>query len=288
MNAIDDSWRVDRIRTALEEADAILIGAGAGLSAAAGLLYLDSGTFNRWFPGYHERYGLRCICEAAFFPFPTPEEFYAYWARHISAIRFRHPPGKPYLDLHSVVKGRNHFVLTTNVDGQFVKAGFDPARVCTPQGDYGFFQCAAPCSDDLYPNESTILTMLGALTEGRFAIPGELIPRCPRCGGYLEPNIRKGAHFVEAPWLARYKDLERFLEESRSGKLLLLEFGVGFNTPTIIRFPFERMAQQWENASLLRVNREEAEIGETERIQTFSMDAGVWIAALANPPGETD
>lgn len=275
---------VELARAILDEADAILIGAGAGLSAAAGLLYLDAPTFREWFPGYAERYGLRCIYEAAFFEFPTVEEHYAYWARHIRTIRYRFPAGKPYLDLEAIVSRRDHFALTTNVDGQFVKAGFAPERVLTPQGDYAYFQCSAPCSDELYRNETTIEAMLSGIPPDAMAIRTRDVPRCPRCGRLLEPNIRKSAAFVESPWMRKREDMDAFLAAAKGGRLVLLELGVGFNTPGIIRFPFERLAAMGEETTLIRVNRDE--IAAVEALSTRGMlpvaaDAGAFLAALA-------
>ena len=286
MSTTDDSLRADMgaLCSAVDDADTILIGAGAGLSAAAGLLYMDFTTFGDWFPGYHEKYGLRYIYEAAFFDFPSVEEYYAYWTRHISTIRFRYPVGKPYLDLYSIVKDRSYFVLTTNVDGQFVKAGFNQNRVCTPQGDYAYFQCSQPCCNDLYPNRETVESLLASMTSGSFAVQSEDIPRCPHCDSLLEPNIRKGSNFVESPWMEKYYDLNKFLERSGSGKLLLLEFGVGFNTPSIVRYPFERIAATHGDSLLIRVNRDDAGttlIKRSARVKTYAGDAGLFLAALA-------
>ncbi|MCG6880676.1 MAG: NAD-dependent protein deacetylase, SIR2 family [Deltaproteobacteria bacterium] len=286
MSTTDDSLLADMgaLCSAIDEADAILIGAGAGLSAAAGLLYMDFTTFGNWLPEYHEKYGLRYIYEAAFFDFPSIEEYYAYWARHISTIRFRHPVGKPYLDLYSIVKDRSYFVLTTSVDGQFIKAGFNPNRICTPQGDYGYFQCSRPCSNDLYPNQEIVESLLASMTSGSFAIRSEDIPRCPHCASLLEPNIRKGSNFVESPWMEKYPDLNKFLERSGSGKLLLLEFGVGFNTPSIVRYPFERIAATHGDSLLIRVNRDDAGatlIKRSARVKTYAGDAGLFLATFA-------
>lgn len=284
MNDTGASFRSDlpTLQKLIEDADAILIGAGAGLSAAAGLLYTDGSTFRSWFPGYNERYGLTNIYEAAFFNFPTVEEYYAYWARHINTIRFNFPAGQCYLDLYAIMKERNYFVLTTNVDGQFAKAGFDPRRICTPQGDYAFFQCSTPCSDELYPNEKIILAMQENMTAGAFAIRSRDIPTCQRCNSLLVPNIRKDTRFVEAPWMENYQSLNKFLEQAK-GKTLLLEFGVGFNTPTIIRYPFERMAANRENTKLVRVNRDgnQSDIKEAGSVITaYSVDLALFIGIL--------
>lgn len=276
---------IDKAKTLLREADSILIGAGAGLSAAAGLLYMDEPTFRSWFPLYAEKYGLRYIYEAAFFDFPTVEESFGYWANHIQTIRHRYPAGKPYLDLAAFMADRNCFVLTTNVDGQFVKAGFPEERVLTPQGDYAFFQCSRPCSDELYPNAEMTERMLARMPRGSTAILSEDVPHCPKCGALLEPNLRKGANFVEAPWLKKYEALSSFLQESKKGKLVLLELGVGFNTPGIIRYPFERLAVERADAALLRVNQEDTETsvsGAERRLVPYKMEIGAFLNALVH------
>jgi NAD-dependent SIR2 family protein deacetylase len=248
---------VDRARALLDAADSILIGAGAGLSAAAGLLYLDTPIFREWFPGYADRYGLRCIYEATFFEFPTVEEHYAYWARHIRTVRYRFPAGKPYLDLRAIVAERDRFALTTNVDGQFVKAVFAPERVLTPQGDDAYFQCSGPCSDELSRNETAIEAMLAGIPPDAMAIRTQDVPRCPHCGRLLEPNIRKSDAFVGSPWMPKLEAMNAFLAAAKGRRLVLLELGGGCNTPGIIRFPFERLAATREGTALIRVNRDE-------------------------------
>jgi NAD-dependent SIR2 family protein deacetylase len=191
------------------------------------------------FPGYHDRYGLKTINEADFYQFPTQEEQYAYRFRHITAIRYAFPPGKPYLDLHRIVKDKNHVILTTNIDGQFFKSGFDTEKICFPQGDLSFFQCSTPCNDELYPNEQTVKELLSHIGDTDFSIPAADIPRCPHCGNPLIPNVRRNKSFVGKPWIEKFEMLNDFLDASRGKKMLFLELGVGFNTPGIIRNQFE-------------------------------------------------
>ncbi|MBN2029327.1 hypothetical protein JW824_03685 [bacterium] len=248
--------QVDEVHSLIRESKAVLIGAGAGLSAAAGLLYMDFDTFKKWFPGYHEKYGLRYIYEAAFYPFPTPEEYYAYWARHILTIRYHYAVGTPYKNLYNLVKDKYYFVLTTNVDGQFVKAGFDPERLCTPQGNYGFFQCSKPCSSDLYPNRALLEKMVEGMDHSSLKIQTKDIPRCPNCGSLLEPNLRKDSRFVEKPWMEKMEALETFINRNIEDSLLLLEIGAGYNTPSIVRFPFEKIVLTNKNATLVRINQD--------------------------------
>jgi NAD-dependent SIR2 family protein deacetylase len=275
---------IDAIKRELDSANAILVGAGAGLSAAAGLLYTDFETFRTWFPGYHERYGLRYIYQAAFFDFPSIEEYYAYWARHITKIRYDFPVGKPYTDLRTILDGRNYFVLSTNADGQFEKVGFDTTRLCTPQGDYAFFQCSTPCRETIYPNRQIVSSMLSSIGEHEFAIRTEDIPRCPNCGEPLVPNLRKDSRFVEAPWLGRFDDFRAFVRDALSGRLLLLELGVGFNTPGIIRFPFEDMVSQRTNTAMIRINKDDPEVSLQSAgglVGTYPLDAAAVLNAVA-------
>ncbi len=235
-------------------AENIVIGAGAGLSAAAGLLYTDPAFFKEHFPGYAERYGLSYTYEAAFHEFPTLEEHYTCWARHIKNIRIDFPSGEVYRNLLNLIKEKNTFVITTNCDGQFDKAGFDRQRMFTPQGDYSFFQCSVPCSDELYSNGAWVRKMLDGLSDDDFAAKTEDIPRCPRCGELLVPNLRKDSSFVEKPWMEKHKDYVSFINGVKGEELLLLELGVGFNTPTIIRFPFEQLAADRPDTTLIRIN----------------------------------
>jgi NAD-dependent SIR2 family protein deacetylase len=251
---------MEKIKTSLDKAEAIIIGAGAGLSSAAGLAYDNADTFDALFPGYHDRYGLKTINEADFYSFPTPEEQYAYWIRHIAAIRYDFPPGKPYLDLHRIVKDKNHVILTTNTDGQFFKSGFDTGKICFPQGDLSFFQCSTPCSDELYPNEQTVKQILSHIGDTDFTIPTADIPHCPHCGSLLVPNVRRGKNFVEKPWIEKYEMLNDFLDANRGKKMLFLELGVGFNTPGIIRHEFEFLFMMRKYAQMIRVNLNIVEI----------------------------
>jgi NAD-dependent SIR2 family protein deacetylase len=242
------------LKTALDKAEAVIIGAGSGMSNAGGLRYDDTGFFNATFPGYQDCYSLRTINEADFYRFPKPEEQYAYWTRLISAIRYNHPPGKPYHDLHCIIKDKNHFILTTNTDGQFQKAGFCPENICTPQGDLAFFQCSKPCNDTIYPNEKIIQKMLASLAPQDFTINPEHIPHCPACGSPLIPNVRRDENFIEKPWIGQYQKLHNFIHARKGKNILLLELGVGINTPGIIRYPFEHLTLQRNNTFLIRIN----------------------------------
>jgi NAD-dependent SIR2 family protein deacetylase len=272
------------IKATLDKSEALIIGAGSGLSTAAGLDYADVDFFNTLFPGYYNRYGLQSIYEADFYPFPTPEEQYAYWFKSISAIRYAFPPGKPYLDLHRIIKEKNHVILTTNTDGQFFKSGFDLEKICFPQGDLSFFQCSKPCNDELYPNENTVKEILSHTGDTDFAIPAADIPRCPHCGSPLIPNVRRSKKFVGKPWTAKYEMLNDFLDANRGKKMLFLELGVGFNTPGIIRHEFEFLFMTRKYAQMIRINLNVIEISlihNEDRAAIIQGDLGPILGKLA-------
>ncbi|GHU15741.1 hypothetical protein FACS189450_00910 [Spirochaetia bacterium] len=272
------------LKTAIGQADAIIIGAGSGLSTGAGIRYDDTGFFNATFPGYHTRYGLRTINEADFYQFPASEDQYAYWTRLISAIRYNHPPGKPYLDLHRIIRDKDYFVLTTNTDGQFQKAVFNLDNICTPQGDLAFFQCSKPCDDAIYPNDQIIKKLLASLGPQDFAVKAEHIPHCPNCGNPLIPNIRRDNTFVEKPWTAKYQNLIDLINAHKGKNILLLELGVGINTPGIIRYPFEHLTLQRNNTYLIRINLKTDNISlltNSDKAAIIQADIGPLLEELA-------
>jgi len=257
------SARIDAAGRALAESDHILIGAGAGLSAAAGLNYQDAQLFGAWYPQF-AALGYRNIWDAITHHWSPDDanrlQFWAFWATHIQRIRYDAGPGKAYLDLHLLVREKSHFVITTNVDGQFKKAGFDPHRMFTPQGDYAKFQCARPCRNVLYDNLEMVQRMLANLDDSKLRVREEDVPRCPNCGDYLERNLRRDARFVEEPWMEKQGDFADFVNHSTGGRLVLLELGVGFNTPSVIRWPFERITAQHPQATLIRINLDDARV----------------------------
>jgi NAD-dependent SIR2 family protein deacetylase len=272
------------LKAAIDKAEALIIGTGAGLSAAAGLAYDNADTFNALFPGYHDRYGLKTISEADFYHFPTPEEQYAYWVKSIAAIRYDYPPGKPYLDLYRIVKDKNHVILTTNTDGQFIKSGFDPGKICFPQGDLSFFQCPTPCTDERYPNEQTVKQILSHISDTDFSVPTADIPRCLHCSNPLVPNVRMNKNFVEKPWIEKYEMLNDFLDANRGKKMLFLELGVGFNTPGIIRREFEFLFMMRKYAEMIRINLNVIEISlihKEDRAAVIQGDLGPILQKLA-------
>lgn len=226
----------------IAEADAVVIGAGSGLSTAAGLSYSGE-RFSRYFSDFIEKYHMKDMYSAGFYPFATQEEKWAYWSRHILCNRYDQPAGRAYLDLFKLVKGKDYFVLTTNVDHQFWLAGFEPDRIFATQGDYGMFQCRKACHNKLYDNEDRVRAM--AVQQKNCLIPSHLVPKCPVCGGEMEVNLRCDGYFVEdEAWHRAAEKYKRFLTSNLHRNLLLLELGVGMNTPVIIKYPFWQMAKR--------------------------------------------
>lgn len=248
--------QIERLLGALRQADAVLIGAGAGLSAAAGLTYSGE-RFEKHFSDFAQKYGIQDMYAGGFYPFPTLEEYWAWWSRHIFVNRYDVPAGKPYLDLLRLVQDKDYFVLTTNVDHQFQMAGFDKARLFYMQGDYGLWQCAKPCHSRTYDNEQAVRKMVDSQRDMR--IPSGLIPRCPVCGAPMTMNLRCDDAFVQdAGWYAAQRRYDGFLQSHAHARLLLLELGVGFNTPGIIKLPFWKMALQNPQVTYACLNLDEA------------------------------
>lgn len=249
----DYSRRINQLRQLIADANYVLIGAGAGLSAAAGLDYAG-GDFRHEFAEWIQRYGITDLYSSAFYPFETEEERWAYWVMHIWFARYRTEAASLYLRLHEWVKDKEHFVITTNVDGQFEKAGFDKNRIFATQGDYACFQPADGKKKVLYDNKEWVKQALKSIKDCR--IPTELIPHTPD-GQPVSMNLRSDDTFVEdAHWHKQLSLYWDFVEKASQSRLLLLEFGVGFNTPVIIRFPFERMASGFPDTTLVRFNRD--------------------------------
>ena len=247
---------IERLREALDTADAVVIGAGAGLSASAGLTYSGE-RFERYFSDFRAKYGIRDMYSGGFFPFDGPEEHWAWWSRQIMVNRYERAPKPVYDALLNLVKGRDYFVLTTNVDHQFQLAGFDKKRLFYTQGDYGLWQCSGPCHQETYENEETVRRMFAEQKDMR--VPSALVPYCPRCGRPMAMNLRCDNTFVQDKgWYeaaGRYGD---FLRRHTGTRVLLLELGVGGNTPVIIKYPFWKMAMQDKNITYACINQEEA------------------------------
>lgn len=243
---------VSGLKRALNEADAVLVGAGAGLSAAAGLTYSGE-RFRRLFPDFIKAYGITDMYSGGFYPFATPEERWAWWSRHVWHNRYE-PGSLPlYAKLLELVKDKNYFVLTSNVDHQFRLAGFAKERLFYMQGDYGLWQCSVPCHESTYENKEAVLAMLKAQKNMR--IPSDLVPRCPRCGAPMAMNLRCDDTFVEDEgWFAANERYRDFVRRHQDCSLLLLELGVGYNTPGIIKYPFWEMAKKNPRATYAALN----------------------------------
>ena len=237
-----------RLHQAIEQSDAVLIGAGAGLSASAGFSYKGE-RFERYFKDFASKYGFHDMYVGGFFPYPTAEEYWAYWSRYIMVNRYMDAPKPVYQALLSLVQKKDYFVLTTNVDHCFQKAGFDKSRLFYTQGDYGLFQCSAPCCQKTWDNEEVIRRMAEEQKDMR--VPTSLIPLCPRCGKPMTMNLRSDDTFVQDDgWYQAAGQYKRFLLQHQKGRILYLELGVGYNTPGIIKYPFWKMALQNPEAVL--------------------------------------
>ncbi|MGG7618110.1 Sir2 silent information regulator family NAD-dependent deacetylase [Bacillus coreaensis] len=249
--------RLEKVKMALEKADYILLGGGAGLSAAAGLTYSGK-RFTDHFGPFIEKYRFTDLYTSSFYPFETEEEKWAYWAKHISLNRYDTGATKLYKDLFQLVKDKKYFVLSTNVESQFEKAGFPSDKVFEIQGDYCYLQCAKGCHDKLYYNESLVREMIEETHDCK--IPTRLVPICPVCGGKMDVNLRKDQYFVQdEKWYELDMAYKSFLQETEGKDIVYMELGVGFNTPGIIRYPFERMTYHNEKATLVRLNKNEPE-----------------------------
>ena len=295
--ARDREENIRRLRAALQEADAVVIGAGSGLSTAAGYTYAGE-RFEHYFADFIEKYGITDMYSGGFYPFHGLEEYWAWWSRHIWVNRYAPIPTQLYAELLQTVADKEYFVLTTNVDHCFQRAGFDKGRLFYTQGDYGLWQCSRPCHHKTYDNEEPVREMLlaqgfvigedGALEIPdqeaiRMAVPTELVPRCPRCGRPMTMNLRADDTFVEdAGWQranGRYRD---FLRRHEGEKIVYWEIGVGYNTPVIIKYPFWRMTAKDPNAVYVCMSRSRAAAPAEIRDRSICLagDTGEVIRAL--------
>ncbi len=266
------SDNVKKLKEALEGADAVVVGAGAGLSTSAGFVYSGE-RFERYFSDFASKYRFSDMYSGGFYPYASQEEFWAYWSRYIWVNRYMGAPKPVYDELYRLVTGRDYFVITTNVDHCFQKAGFDKKRLFYTQGDYGLFQCSEPCHNKTYENEETVREMV--LSQGweisadsslilpdgaalKMTVPSELLPRCPVCGRPMAMNLRSDDRFVEDEgWHEAAERYSNFLR-TRTGKVLFLELGVGYNTPAIIKYPFWNMTDKDPQAVYACVNHGDA------------------------------
>lgn len=281
---------INRLRETLSTADTVLIGAGAGLSVSAGFTYAGK-RFDRYFDDFARKYHFQDMYAGGFYPYETLEEHWAYWSRYIYINRYMSAPKPVYDKLYDLVKGKDYFVLTTNVDHCFQKAGFDKRRLFYTQGDYGLFQCSRPCHPKTYDNESVIRKMVeaqgyrfeddGALVlpeeiSPEMTVPSELIPYCPVCGKPMSMNLRADETFVEDEgWHLAAKRYAEFLRNHRKGNILFLEAAVGFNTPGIIKYPFWQMTAENPKSVYVCINYGEAVCPKEISAQSICIDGDI-------------
>ncbi len=247
---------IKKLKQTLDKCDAVVLGAGAGLSAAAGFTYSGE-RFKKYFSDFEKKYGIKDMYSGGFYPFETQEEYWAWWSRHIYVNRYVDLPSDLYERLFNLVKDKNYFVLTTNVDHCFQKAGFDKKKLFYTQGDYGLFQCSEPCCMETFDNEEIIKEMLEQQRDMK--IPTALIPKCPYCRKPLTTNLRSDDKFVQDDgWYKANERYTEFIRRHKNLKVLYLELGVGFNTPGIIKYPFWQMTSENPNAVYACVNKYEA------------------------------
>jgi NAD-dependent SIR2 family protein deacetylase len=264
------SDRIKRARTAIKNAEKLVIGAGAGLSAAAGIEY-NGNRFTENFKPFIEKYGMKDLYTSSFYPFKTQEEKWAYWAKHISLNLFETPVKGLYIRLIELASLKDYFVITTNVEGQFMKAEVEKSRFFEVQGNYGYFQCEKACHDKLYYNEEIVAQMISETFDCR--IPSSLVPKCHVCGGNMEVNLRKDNYFVQdSNWFTSESNYIKFITSTEGKSTVFLELGVGYNTPGIIRFPFENMVRINPNALLIRLNRDHMDVKSETLESTVSFD----------------
>lgn len=252
----DSSGQIEQLKKELAQTDAVVIGAGAGLSTSAGFVYSGE-RFRQYFSDFEAKYGFHDMYSGGFYPYATPEEHWAYWSRYIYINRYMDAPKPVYDNLFKLVKSKDYFVITTNVDHCFQKAGFDKKRLFYTQGDYGLFQCSEPCCQETFENEEIIRSMVEQQKEMR--IPTELLPVCPHCGKPLTMNLRSDDKFVEDDgWHEAAERYKLFLHRHQNMRILFLELGVGYNTPSIVKYSFWRMTHDWPNATYACLNYGEA------------------------------
>jgi len=288
---------LEKLRTALDEANAVVIGAGSGLSTSAGFTYAGE-RFEKYFSDFAEKFGIKDMYSGGFYPFPDMETYWAWWSRHIWINRYEKAPKPVYEELRKLVEEKDYFVITTNVDHQFQMAGFDKKRLFYTQGDYGLVQCSKPCHKETYDNRELMEQMLRAqgyeigedgrlvLPDGvtlKMKVPMELIPHCPVCGELMTVNLRCDGTFVEDEgWHQAAERYSVFLRRHQNLKTVFIDAGTGMNTPTIIKFAFWRMTNEWPSATYVCLNKGETYAPEEIRDQAICIndDIGVSVGNL--------
>lgn len=281
--------KIDEFQEILHKADAVLIGAGAGLSTSAGFAY-GGAHFHRYFADFEAKYDFHDMYSGGFYRFSTLEEQWAYWSRFIYLNRYCDPPKPVYSTLLESIKDKDYFVLTTNVDHCFQKAGFDKHRLFYTQGDYGLWQCSKPCHNTTYDNEEIVRQMVKAqgfrITEKgleipngasiKMDVPSELVPRCPKCGRPMSMNLRADNTFVQDEgWYAAAGRYDDFVRQNEDTFILYLELGVGMNTPGIIKYNFWQQTYQNPKARYVCINQKEAYAPREIAHQSLCMEADI-------------
>ena len=270
------SEEIRKLRNALAEAETVVIGAGAGLSTSAGFDYAGE-RFQKYFADFAEKYGFHDMYSGGFYPYATPEEHWAYWSRYIYINRYMDAPKPAYQQLFQLVKDKDYFVITTNVDHCFQKAGFDKNRLFYTQGDYGLFQFSEPCCKETFENEDLIRQMWEEQRD--MHIPSALLPTCPHCGKPMTMNLRADDRFVEDEgWHRAAEHYENFLRTRQNMRVLYLELGVGYNTPVIIKYPFWKMTFQNPKATYACINYGEAVCLDVIKQQAICINADIGAA----------
>lgn len=277
------------IKEKIEQAEAVIIGAGAGLSTSAGFTYSGE-RFDRYFSDFHKKYGFTDMYSGGFYPYATLKKYWGYWCRYIYINRYMDAPKPVYKDILELVKNKNYFVLTTNVDHCFQKAGFAKERIFYTQGDYGLLQCSKPCHRQTYDNEEIIRKMV--LSEGfeikngeltapengtlKMEVPSDLIPHCPKCGRPMNMNLRADSTFVQDDgWEEAAGRYEQFLSENKNKKVVFIELGVGYNTPGIIKYPFWQYTHEWNDAFYICINKGQCGIPSEIRDKAVCLDGDI-------------
>ncbi|TKZ30348.1 SIR2 family NAD-dependent protein deacylase [Brachyspira catarrhinii] len=270
---MDKNKLIQKLKEEIENSDYILIGAGAGLSTSAGFLY-DGKRFEENFKDYIKKYGFTDMYSAGFYNFPTLEEYWAYFSLYVYINRFDIEENETYLNLYNIVKDKNYFVITTNVDGRFIDSKFDKDKIFAVQGDFSLFQCSKPCRQETFYNEKYIREMIKYKKEMK--IPTELIPKCPYCGRNMSMNLRANDTFVQDKnWDNQKSKYEEFLKISNNSKILFLELGVGFNTPSIIKYNFWRMTLNNRNSVYVSINLGECYCASDIEERSICIDADI-------------
>ena len=284
---------IEKLKSELARTKTVIIGAGAGLSTAAGFVYAGE-RFEKYFADFAEKYHFQDMYAGGFYPYETWEEYWAYWSRYIYVNRYMDAPTSLYQKLYELVKDKDYFVITTNVDHCFQIAGFDKKRLYYTQGDYGLFQCGVPCHDKTYDNEETVRAMVeeqgyqtavdGSLylpenTIPKMTVSEKLIPHCPKCGKSMTMNLRADNTFVQDDgWYEAAKRYEKFLGKYENESVLFLELGVGYNTPGIIKYPFWKMTAENPKAIYACINYGEAVCPKEIEAQSICIDGDIGSA----------